>query len=110
MHLNRQIAQEWSCSPLYVEGITSYLSQVQAQDNLPQTPEKSGGRASMSELYVALVGHDPMQADLLCRLLVQQGFQVGVFDAWSEDARISGVDLIVVDLNSAGTRDEAALI
>ena len=75
------------------------------------TPEDAGGaRTAGSSLYVALVGHEHQQADQLARLLTQQGFQVGVFDAWPERASAAGVDLIVLDLGDAAADQGVELI
>ena len=70
----------------------------------PAAPERQGHR------YVALVGHEHQQADQLARLLTQQGFQVGVFDAWPERASAAGVDLIVLDLGDAAADQGVELI
>ncbi|MBR8653507.1 response regulator transcription factor [Achromobacter sp. Marseille-Q0513] len=56
------------------------------------------------------MGHEHQQADQLARLLAQQGFRVGVFDAWPERASAGGVDLIVLDLGQATTGEGVDLV
>ena len=89
----------------------SYLPEARDEGDARHTPEDAGGaRTAGSSLYVALVGHEHQQADQLARLLTQQGFQVGVFDAWPERASAAGVDLIVLDLGDAAADQGVELI
>lgn len=111
MHWNRHAVQESLDARLLAGKQASYLPEARDEGDARHTPEDAGGaRTAGSSLYVALVGHEHQQADQLARLLTQQGFQVGVFDAWPEHASAAGVDLIVLDLGEATAEQGVELI
>ena len=111
MHWNRHAVQESLDARLLAGKQASYLPEARDEGDARHTPEDAGGaRTAGSSLYVALVGHEHQQADQLARLLTQQGFQVGVFDAWPERASAAGVDLIVLDLGDAAADQGVELI
>lgn len=111
MHWNRHAVQESLDVRMQTGTHASYLPEDREEAHIGHKPEDAGGaRTAGSSLYVALVGHERQQADQLARLLTQQGFQVGVFDAWPERVSPGGVDLIVLDLGDAMAGDGVDLI